>query len=91
VLPCDRQTSKQFWKKWRTPFIVKSYIILFLQAINTLLDTCSLSRLRNPEFSKKRATSSTTRSIRIQNLNTCGTPVSNYEFSRTSLWSERLI
>jgi len=53
VLPCDQQTSKQFWKKRRAPIKVISCIILFLKAINTLLDTCSRWRLGDPEFQKK--------------------------------------
>ena len=91
VLQCDRQTIKQFWKTWRAPINVISYIILFLKAINTLLDTCSNCRLRDPEFAKKHATSSTVRRNGFQNLNTCGPPVSKNEFSRTPFRSKRLI
>jgi hypothetical protein len=109
VPPCDRQTSKQVWKKWRptpvnmlnfssirkferrAPINVISYIVLFLKAIKTLLDTCSQCRLRDPEFAKKHKTSSTIRSIGFQNLNTCEHPYSKYEFSRTPLWSKSLI
>ena len=109
VQPCDRQISKQVWKKWRLTHItilnlsnirksekktqinVICYIILFLKAINALLENCSHCIFLDPEFAKKHRASSTELSIGFQNINMCGTPVPKYEVSRTALWSKSVI